>query len=185
VKRSLVLALGFLAVTAICYLRGQESQKTEKLAPYFPTPPIVVEKMLTLGELRAGELHYDLGSGDGRVVMMAAQKFGARSVGFEIEPKLFEESRAEIRRLGLQNLASILQQDLLTADFSKPDLITVYLLPEGNRKLAPLMESQMRRGARIVSHDFSFREWKAEQTVTLDVEVDVDGLLHTLYLYRR
>jgi protein-L-isoaspartate O-methyltransferase len=185
VKRSLTLVLGLLAIASLGYLSGQQAEQPEKLAPYFPTPPMVVEKMLTLGELRAGEVHYDLGSGDGRVVIMAAQKFGARSTGFEIEPKLIEESRAEILRLGLQSLASILQQDLLTADFTKPDLITVYLLPASNRKLAPLLERQMRPGTRIVAHDFAFREFEAEKTVTLDVEVDEDGLMHTLYFYRR
>jgi SAM-dependent methyltransferase len=182
VKRVVALLVG---VAGVAYLFGQEAKKPEDLAPFFPTPPFVVEKMLTLGELRAGELHYDLGSGDGRVVIMAAQKFGARSVGFEIDPKLIGQSRAEIQRLNLQNLASILQQDLMSADFSKPDLITVYLLPASNRKLAPLLESQMRRGTRVISHDFAFPDWEPEKTVTLDVAVDIDGLMHTIYLYRR
>ncbi len=166
-------------------MAAQEAEKPEKLAPYYPTPPSVVERMLELGELRKGETHYDLGSGDGRVVIMAAQKYGARSTGFEIEPKLIQESREEILRLGLQNMASILAQDLLTADFSKPDLITTYLLPAANRKLTPLLESQMRPGTRLVSHDFAFQGWEPEKTITLDVDVDIDGLMHTLYLYRR
>lgn len=164
---------------------AQEAQKPEKLAPYYPTPPSVVEKMLELGELRKGETHYDLGSGDGRVVIMAAHKYGARTMGFEIDQKLIQQSRGEILRLGLQNLASILDQDLMTADFTKPDLITVYLLPASNRKLTPLLESQMRPGTRVVSHDFAFQGWEAEKTVTLDVDIDIDGLMHTLYLYRR
>jgi hypothetical protein len=166
-------------------LVAQDAEKPEKLAPYYPTPPAVVEKMLNLGELRKGELHYDLGSGDGRVVIMAAHQLGARSMGFEIDPKLIAQSQGEIVRLGLQSLASILDQDLMTADFSKPDLVTVYLLPALNLKLAPLLESQMRPGTRIVSHDFAFREWEPEKTVTLDVDIDIDGLMHTVYLYRR
>jgi hypothetical protein len=174
-----------LLLLFVAVLAAQEAEKPEKLAPYYPTPPSVVEKMLALGELRKGEVHYDLGSGDGRVVIQAAQKFGARSMGFEIDPKLIAQSRAEILRLGLQDLASILEQDLMTADFSKPDLITVYLLPASNRKLTPLLESQMRRGTRVVSHDFAFPNWEPEKTVTLDVEIDIDGLMHTLYLYRR
>ena len=184
-KRVVALLLGIAAVTCLGYLFAQQAAKPEDLAPFYPTPPIVVEKMLALGELRAGELHYDLGSGDGRVVILAAQKIGARSVGFEINPKLIDQSRAEILRLNLQNLASILQQDLMTADFSKPDLITVYLLPASNRKLAPLLESQMRRGTRVVAHDFAFPDWEPQKTVTLDVAVDIDGLMHTIYLYRR
>jgi hypothetical protein len=185
VKRLTALLPGFAGIACLAVLCAQEVEKPEDLAPFYPTPPIVVEKMLTLGELHAGELHYDLGSGDGRVVIMAAQKFGARSVGFEINPKLIEQSRAEILRLNLANLATILQQDLMTADFSKPDLITVYLLPASNRKLAPLLERQMRRGTRVISHDFAFPDWKPEKTITLDVAVDVDGLMHTVYLYRR
>jgi hypothetical protein len=177
--------MGFASFGCLAYLYAQEAAKPEDLAPFYPTPPVVVEKMLALGELHAGELHYDVGSGDGRVVIMAAQKFGARSVGFEINPTLIEQSRAEILRLNLVDLASILQQDLMTADFSKPDLITVYLLPDSNRKLAPLLERQMRHGTRVVSHDFAFPDWKPEKTVTLDVAVDVDGLMHTIYLYRR
>lgn len=184
-KRAAVFALAVLAVASLCHLVAQDAETPEKVAPYFPTPPYVVEKMLNLGELRKGEVHYDLGSGDGRVVIMAAQKFGARSTGFEIDPKLIAESRGEILRLGLENAASIVMQDLMTADFSKPDLITVYLLPDANRKLVPMLERQMRPGTRLVSHDFAFNEWKPEQTVTLDVDTDIDGLMHTLYLYRR
>lgn len=184
-KRFFALLLGIAGVACLTFLFAQQAEKPEDLAPYYPTPPMVVEKMLALGELRAGEVHYDLGSGDGRVVITAAQKFGAHSVGFEINPKLIEQSRAEILRLNLQNLASILQQDLMTADFSKPDLITVYLLPASNRKLAPLLERQMRPGTRVVAHDFAFAAWEPEKTITLDVAVDIDGLMHTIYLYRR
>lgn len=184
-KRFGACLLAVAGIACLGHVLAQEAGKPEDLAPFYPTPPIVVEKMLALGELRSGELHYDLGSGDGRLVTMAAQKFGARSVGFEINPKLIEQSRAEILRLNLQNLASIVQQDLMTADFSKPDLITAYLLPASNRKLKPLLERQMRRGARVISHDFAFPDWEPEKTVTLDVAVDIDGLMHTIYLYRR
>lgn len=184
-KRATVSVLAVLAIASLFHLFAQEAEKPAKVAPYYPTPPYVVEKMLNLGELKKGELHYDLGSGDGRVVIMAAQKYEARSVGFEIDSKLIGESRGEILRLGLENAASIVMQDLMTADFSKPDLITVYLLPDANRKLRPLFEQQMRPGTRIVSHDFAFTEWEPEKTVTLDVDTDIDGLMHTLYLYRR
>lgn len=187
-KRLLALALAFWAALSLSFLLAQEPQSPEsspKLAPYYPTPPPIVERMLTVGELKPGELHYDLGSGDGRVVIMAAQKFGARSVGFEIDDKLVAQSRGEITRLGLENVASILQQDLMTADFSKPDLITVYLLPGSNRKLLPLLEKQVKPGARIVSHDFAFQEWKPEKTVSLDMDIELFGLMHTVYLYRR
>lgn len=183
--RKLLSLVVLLSFAALYVSLAQDSPKPEKLAPYYPTPPGVVEKMLELGKLKPGELHYDLGSGDGRVVIMAAQKFGAHSVGFEIDPKLVEKSRARIAELGLSELARIEQQDLMTADFSKPDLVTVYLLPSSNRKLLPLLEQQMRSGTRIVSHNFAFWDWQPEETVTTYEDAHTDGLSRTLYLYRR
>jgi predicted RNA methylase len=141
--------------------------------------------MLELGELKKGETHYDLGSGDGRVVIMAAQKFGARSVGYEIDDELIKKSMDRIKQLGLQSSARIVKEDLMKADFSAPDLITVYLLPSSNDKLLPVLEKRMKKGSRVVSHDFEFAGWKAEKTV--DVEDNEEGYSrsHTIYVYRR
>jgi SAM-dependent methyltransferase len=164
---------------------AQQGVTPISLAPYYPTPMAVVEKMLELGELKPGELVYDLGSGDGRVVIVAAQKFGARAVGFEIDPPNVRYSRDLIAKLELADLATIEQKDLTLADFSKPDLIFVYLLPDSNDKIRPLIESKARKGTRIVAHDFQFREWEAEKTVTVVDTSDFEPREHKLYLYRR
>lgn len=141
--------------------------------------------MLELGELKAGQLHYDLGSGDGRLVVAAARDFGARSVGFEIDQKLIDASRRQIADLNISNLASIESRDLFAADFSKPDLITVYLLPKALERLKPLLEQQMKPGSLVVSHDFMVPGWKADRVITIDEEPDTADLLHSIYIYRR
>jgi len=179
-QRKMFITACLLTLTIIVLAK----QQPEKLAPYFPTPEFVVNKWLELGELKAGELHYDLGSGDGRVVIMAAQKFHARSVGYEIDDDLYKKSMARIQELGLQKLATIVKDDLMKADFAKPDVVTVNLLPDSNNKIKPLLEKRMRKGSRVVSHDFAFKGWQAEKTINIEDNGE-DSRGHTLYLYRR
>ena len=174
-----------LLVLSLLVIAPAQQQSVEKLAPFYPTPESVVQKMLELGGLKSGEWHYDLGSGDGRVVIMAAQKFAAHSVGYEIDDELYRKSMGRIKELGLQKLANIVKDDLMKADFSKPDLITVYLLPSSNDKIQPLLEKAMHKGSRVVSHDFEFRGWKAEKTINVEDNEQGDGRSHTLYLYLR
>ena len=159
------------------------NEDIEKLAPYYPTPEIIVEKMLRLGELKAGEKMFDLGSGDGRVVIMAARKFHADATGIEFDKDLWKQSVDRIRSLGLQKSARIIQGDIMKQDVSSADLITVYLLPASNDKVRPMLERQLRKGTRIVSHDFQFSGWTPEKTEHVDD--DGEGRSHTLYLYRR
>lgn len=159
------------------------AQDTEKLAPYYPTPETIVEKMLTLGGLKAGEKMFDLGSGDGRIVVMAAQKFHADAVGIELDKDLFRQSTEKIRKLGLEKTARIINGDILKQDYSSADLITVYLLPLSNDKVTPILEKQLKKGARVVAHDFEFKSWKPEKVENIDD--DGEGRSHTLYLYRR
>jgi tRNA1(Val) A37 N6-methylase TrmN6 len=169
-----------LICVAVVAARGQDA---EKLAPYYPTPATIVEKMLQLGELRAGEKVFDLGSGDGRIVIMAAQKFHAEAVGIELDKDLFRQSMEKIRRLGLQKSARIVNGDIFKQNYSSADLITVYLLPSSNQKVAPILEKQLKKGTRIVSHDFDFSAWTPIKTE--NIEDDGEGRSHTLYLYRR
>ena len=180
----LLLPAGLLDVALLVVAPAQESN-IEKLAPFYPTPESVVKQMLELGELKKGEWHYDLGSGDGRVVIMASQKFGANSRGYEIDDELYRKSMGRIKDLGLEKLAAIIKEDLMKADFGKPDLITVYLLPSSNDKLQPFLEKAMKKGSRVVSHDFEFRAWKADKTINVEDNDEGDGRTHTLYLYRR
>ena len=159
------------------------SQETEKLAPFYPTPQTIVEKMLQLGGLKAGEKVFDLGSGDGRIVVMAAQKFHADAVGVEIDKDLYRQSTERIRTLGLERSAHILNGDIFKQNYSSADLVTVYLLPASNDKVTPLLEKQLKKGARIVAHDFEFRAWTAVKVE--NIEDDGEGRSHTLYLYKR
>jgi protein-L-isoaspartate O-methyltransferase len=163
---------------ALCF-----SQTGEKPAPYLPTPHKIVQRMLQLAELKPGEKMFDLGSGDGRIVILAARKFKADATGIEYDKKLFEDSSAAIRKQRLVKTARIIYGDLFQQDYTSADVITVYLLPASNGKLMPILETQLKKGTRIVAHDFGFAGW--EPTKTEVIEDDVDGRSHTLFLYIR
>jgi protein-L-isoaspartate O-methyltransferase len=158
-------------------------QEPAKLAPYYPTPESIVLKMLELGELKQGEKMFDLGSGDGRIVIAAARKFHADAVGVELDKELCRQSTERIQKLGLEKNARIINGDILQQDYSSADLIAVYLLPNSNDKVQPLLERQLRKGARVVAHDFEFRGWTPVKVE--DIEDDGEGRSHTLFLYRR
>jgi len=177
-RRCLLLAL--LSVPLIAQDGGKD---IEKLAPYYPTPETIVERMLRLGGLRGGEKMFDLGSGDGRIVIMAAQKFHADAVGIEMDKDLWKQSMEKIRSLGLEKMAKIIRGDIFKQDYSSADLVTVYLLPTSNDKVQPMLETQLKKGSRVVSHDFEFRNWQPEKVES--IEDDGEGRSHTLYLYKR
>lgn len=177
---TVTLALG----TLLTGLPAQNNNgETEKLAPYYPTPHSVVEKMLELGNLQKGERMYDLGSGDGRIVIMAAQKFGGNATGVEFDADLHKQSSTKIKQLGLEKTASIIHGDILKQDFSDAQVLTIYLLPVSNEKIRPMLEKQLKKGARVVAHDFEMAGWNPEKTVT--IEDDGEGRSHTLFLYLR
>jgi protein-L-isoaspartate O-methyltransferase len=164
-------------------LRAQNGEGG-KLAPYYPTPETIVERMLQLGGLKAGEKMYDLGSGDGRIVIMAAQKFHAEAVGVELDRDLVRQSMARIQKLGLEKNAHIVNGDLLKQNYGSADLVTVYLLPESiDKQVQPLLEKQLKKGARVVAHDFEFKAWTPEKVE--NIADDGEGRSHTLYLYRK
>ena len=165
------------------FLAAAQDKEPEKLAPYYPTTETIVENMLQLGALKAGEKMFDLGSGDGRIVIMAAQRFHADATGVELDKDLYQQSMARIRELKLHKTARIINEDILKQDYGSADVLTVYLLPMSNDKVRPILEKQLKKGTRIVSHDFEFRDWKPEKVETIDD--DGEGRSHTLYLYRR
>ena len=162
---------------------AQEKKAGQNLAPYFPTPPAIVERMLVLAELKQGEKMFDLGSGDGRIVVLAANKFKADATGIEYDESLHRQSMSEIKRLGLDKTARIIHGDILAQDYSPADVITVYLLPVSNTKLRPILEKQLKKGSRVVAHDFEIAGWKPDKTE--HVEDDGEGRSHTIYVYRR
>jgi protein-L-isoaspartate O-methyltransferase len=191
--RLIVLILPALAFCALFGFAQQDKNKSSqdkgekdnggKLAPYFPTPETIVDKMLKLGELKAGETMFDLGSGDGRIVIDAARKYKAKAIGVELDDSLYKQSLDRIKNLGLSATARIIHGDLLEQDYSSADLLTVYLLPVATDLVTPILEKQLKKGTRIVAHDFQFAAWKAERTV--DIDDDGEGRAHELYLYRR
>ena len=182
-RNSIQRKLFWFAVLGCAMARPQGGGSGERLAPYYPTPETIVEKMLQLGELKAGEKMFDLGSGDGRIVIMAAQKFHADAYGVELDKDLVKQSLEKIRSLGLGKNAHIIRGDLLRQNYSSADLITVYLLPVSNDKVQPLLDKELKKGARVVAHDFEFKGWTPQKTLTIDD--DGEGRSHTLYLYRK
>ena len=148
----------FLALTNAY---GQDFE-SKKIVPFVPSPQEVVDKMIELAAVKKGDVVYDLGSGDGRIVITAAKR-GARAVGFEIDPDLVRESRENIRKAGVEELAEIRNQDILTVDLSPASVVTMYLLPDVNLKLKPNLLSQLKPGSRVVSHAFDMGDWKPDR----------------------
>jgi protein-L-isoaspartate O-methyltransferase len=179
----LVLSIPSLILLPAPQAIQAQQPKDDQLAPYYPTPQTVVDRMLQLGGLKAGEKMFDLGSGDGRIVIMAAQKYKADATGVELNDSLHRQSMDRIKTLGLAATARVIHGDLLQQDYSSADLITVYLLPVGNELVTPILEKQLKKGARIVAHDFEFTAWKPIQSLAIDD--DGEGRSHHLYLYRR
>ena len=175
-----VLLAGCIPVPA---QQNPATKEAEKLAPYYPTAMVVVDRMLKLGELKPGEKMFDLGSGDGRIVIAAAKKFKADATGVEFDDVLYRKSSEEIKRQKLDKTARIIFGDVFEQDYSSADLITVYLLPHSNDKVRPMLEKQLKKGTRIVSHDFEFSNWKPMKVEL--VEDDGEGRSHTLFLYVR
>ena len=141
--------------------------ESKKIVPFVPSPQEVVDKMIDLAGVKKGDVVYDMGSGDGRIVITAAKK-GARAVGFEIDGDLVKESRENLKKAGVQNLAEIRQQDILTVDFSPATVVTMYLLPDVNLKLKPNLLSQLKPGSRVVSHSFDMGDWKPDKVERVD-----------------
>lgn len=134
-------------------------------APYLPTPQVVVEEMLKLADVKGNDILYDLGSGDGRIVVTAAQKLGTRGVGVELDPQRIQEANENAQKAGVSDRVQFLQQDLFQVDISKATVVTLYLLPEINLKLRRTLLSQLKPGTRIVSHDFDMGDWKPQRVV--------------------
>jgi ubiquinone/menaquinone biosynthesis C-methylase UbiE len=161
------------------HLFAQQFGALENLGPNIPTPQSVVERMLEAGRIKAGETVYDLGSGDGRVVITAAQKYGAKAVGVELQPDLCEKARERVKELGLEDRVSIVQGSALRVNLSAADVVTMYFLTSSNDRLRPNLERWLKPGSRVVSNQFPVRGWKADQVV----RVRAGSMEHTIYVY--
>lgn len=136
--------------------------------PYVPTPQTVVEAMLKLGEVKTGDILYDLGSGDGRIPITAAKLFKVRGTGIDINPVRIEEAQANAKKEGVADLVKFRNEDLFQANFKDATVVTLYLLPSVNMKLRPRLISELKPGTRIVSHSFDMGEWEPEKRIEVD-----------------
>ncbi len=171
----------FIPSTTTASIESLFSQDNPSLAPFVPSPYDVVQRMLTLAEVTRDDIVYDIGCGDGRIVITAAQRFGARGVGIDIDPQRIAEANANAERAGVQHLVQFIQQDAMTVDVSEATVVTLYLLSSSNLKLRPLLTSQLAPGSRIVSHAFSMGDWEPD---VLDRYEDERGNTRSLYLWR-
>jgi SAM-dependent methyltransferase len=162
-------------------LAARTGEDAPYIAPYVPTPKEVVDRMLQLAEVRDGDVVYDLGSGDGRIVITAAGRYGVKAVGFEIDPSLVKTSRNNIKEAGLEHLVEIREEDIRTVDLSPASVLTLYLYPAANLRLRSTIMRQLKPGARVVSHQFTMGTWKPDR---IDQITDSTGILRTLYLWR-
>lgn len=142
----------------------------EKEAPYVPTPRTAVRRMLALADVDEGDVVYDLGSGDGRIVIMAAKEFGARGVGVEIDRDLVERARFKARQAGVADRVTFRRGDLFDADLGDATVVTLYLWPHMNERLRPKLQSELAAGARVVSYDFGIEGWAADTTLVIETD---------------
>ena len=150
-------------------------------APYVATPPDVVDRMLAQASVTSRDVVYDLGCGDGRIVIAAAQKFGARGVGVDIDPERIAEAQRNAARAQVEHLVTFRLQDVLDTDVSEATVVTLYLLSAQNVQLRPILTRQLRPGARIVSHNYAMGDWEPD---VVDVFTSADGQSRTLYLWK-
>jgi SAM-dependent methyltransferase len=151
--------------------------------PYVPTPQSIVERMLAFANVGAQDLVVDLGSGDGRIVITAAQQFGARGLGVEIDQTLIAEAREKARKAGVAGRVRFVARDLFEADLREATVLTLYLLPETNRRLLPKILAEMRPGTRVVAHRFAVGEWRPDATLRVDAAEDWSSLYAERWLY--
>jgi protein-L-isoaspartate O-methyltransferase len=175
---STTVSTALLALAACPFAYSQQFSK-DSLAPYIPSPQEVVDRMLSAARVKPGEVVYDLGSGDGRIIITAAQKFQARAVGVELRGDLCKSTQARIKSLGLQDRVTLIHENMLKVDLSPADVVTLYLLTSSNERLRPNLERYLKPGARVVSNDYEIRGW----TPSGIVPITAGGVLHYIYVY--
>jgi precorrin-6B methylase 2 len=191
--RFLIAALGLLAICVAApdtarlprasaeQAATREDPKKDKKPDviFVPTPQEVVDKMLELAKVKEGDVVYDLGCGDGIIVVTAAKKYGAKAIGYDIDPQRVKESNENVKKAGVEKLVTIEQKDIFTLDLSGANVITLYLLPDLNVKLIPQLE-KLKPGSRIVSHAFDMKGVKPKEVVQVKCK---DGQERTVYLW--
>jgi SAM-dependent methyltransferase len=154
------------------------------LAPYVPTPMVVVDEMLKIAKVTKADILYDLGCGDGRIVITAARKYGTRGVGIDLDPERIKESNANAKQAGVKDLVEFSLQDVMKSDISEATVVTLYLLPESNALLRPILEEQLKEGTRVVSHNYYMPDWQSREIAYTEV-TSGDGETHTIFVYKK
>jgi tRNA A58 N-methylase Trm61 len=153
------------------------------IAPFVPSPQTVVEYMLKLADLKAGEVLFDMGSGDGRTVIMAAKTFGARGVGIELREDLAKKAMSQIHENGIDDRVTIMNTDMFTVNLTSADVVYLYLTTSANEKIKSKLESDLKKGARIVSHDYEIIGWRPLKVENFCENPTLGYPSHTIYLY--
>jgi SAM-dependent methyltransferase len=185
-KRMLAVLIVGWAVTITGAVQAQILGPNEEI-PFVPTPIEVIDRMLELAEVKKGDVVYDLGSGDGRIVIRAAKKYGVRAVGIEMDGWLLDKARKTAKTEGVGHLVEFRNEDALKADISRATVITLYMLPWFNEAMKPNFKKTLKPGARIVAHDFGIEGWPPDKTEKLPgFELKAEGHQHqhTIYLWR-
>jgi predicted RNA methylase len=155
------------------------------IAPFVPSPLPVVQRMLKLADLKAGEVLFDLGAGDGRTVTMAAKNFGARAVGVELRDDLAKKALSSIYDNGLADRVTIVNGDMFNVNLSSADVVFLYLTTSANEKIKPKLEAELKKGVRVVSHDYEIVGWKPVKVENFCENPQLGYPSHTLYLYQK
>ena len=155
------------------------------IAPFVPSPSSVVEYMLKLADLKSGEVLFDMGSGDGRTVIMAAKTFGARGVGIELREDLAKKALSNIHENRLEEQVTIINDDMFNVNLASADVVYLYLTTSANEKIKPKLERDLKRGTRVVSHDYEIAGWHPEKIETFCENPKLGYPSHTIYLYTK
>jgi len=174
-----VIQLVSFAIASVALLPGQKFTNPDTLAPDFPTPQTVVDRMLALANVKPSDTVFDLGCGDGRILITAVRTYHCKAVGVELSRDIYDKTCQRVKSLGLDDRITLIHGNALHTDLSSADVVTLYLLTASNERLRPQLEKYLKPGARVVSHDFEIRGWKPAKEDT----VSVDGRPHRIYLY--
>lgn len=185
IRKSVVCSSLVVAVLSASILAAQSAQPRRKPdVPYVPTTDLAVAAMLKLADVNKSDVVYDLGCGDGRIVIAAAKQLGARGVGIDINPERIREARENARKAGVEKLVRFEENDLFEADIRGASVVTLFLLPEINLKLRPKLLRDLKPGTRIVSNTFDMGDWKPDKETTVGDPADPDfPFSHTLLLW--
>lgn len=186
-KRAWAMGVLLATILSTCVVSGETGRHTTKRQEskhadvvYVPTPHDIVQQMLQLAQVKKGDVLYDLGCGDGRIVVAAAKKYGCKATGYDIDPQRVAESKENIRKNKVEQLAQVEKADVFDLDLSPASVVTLYLLPTLNVRLIPQLE-KLKPGSRIVSHDFDMEGVTPDKVVT--VTSKEDNVDHTLYFW--